>query len=187
MLDLTSAATGLSPYECVFGRPAPLPTVLRYSAVTDVGASISDRKVSRDTLQYLTSLQRTLTRTDQQLHAASVAAHDKSKLRHAVRLIEYKYETGNHVWLRQNAVKGGEARKLSSRWTGPYRVLAKRRNWTYRIAREGEATETTVHHNRLKPCYSGPETPAATPAHPTRIWRRRQPIPILSQRSGSVP
>ena len=171
----TSAATGLSPYECVFGRPAPLPAALRYGAVTDGGAGASAGKVPRDTLQYLTGLQRTLTRTDQQLHAASVAAHEKNKLRHDVRIVEHTYEPGDRVWLRQNAVKGGEAKKLSSRWTGPYRVVSKRRNWTYGVVREGGAVETAVHHNRLKPCHSTPEDSHGTASfHTTRIWRPSQ-------------
>ena len=171
----TSAATGLSPYECVFGRPAPLPAALRYGAVTDGGAGASAGKVPRDTLQYLTGLQRTLTRTDQQLHAASVAAHEKNKLRHDVRIVEHTYEPGDRVWLRQNAVKSGEAKKLSSRWTGPYRVVSKRRNWTYGVVREGGAVETAVHHNRLKPCHSTPEDSHGTASfHTTRIWRPSQ-------------
>ena len=169
----TSAATGLSPYESVFGRPAPLPAALRYSEVADGGDSRSAAKIPRDTLQYLTGLQRTLTRTDKQLHTASVAQHEKNKLRHDVRIVEHVYEPGDRVWLRQEAVKGGEAKKLSSRWTGPYRVVAKRRNWTYSISRDGGVSETTVHHNRLKPCHSRPDTSqAVTSAHPTRTWRR---------------
>ena len=49
----TSAATGLSPHESVFGRPAPLPAALRYSEVADGGDSRSAAKIPRDTLQYL--------------------------------------------------------------------------------------------------------------------------------------
>lgn len=182
----TSAATGLSPYECVFGRPAQLPTALRYSAVADVGESSSAGKVPRDTLQYLTGIQRTLTRSDQQLHTASVNAHTRNKLRHDERIVEHTYEPGDRVWLKQNAVKVGETKKLSPRWTGPYRIIAKRRNWTYSITREGGTSETTAHHNRLKPCHSTPTSSnAVSQGHPTRIWRR-SPLSV-NQRGNLVP
>ena len=184
----TSAATGLAPYECVFGRPAPLPTALRYSTVSDAASSSAGR-VPRDTLQYLTGLQRTLNHLEQQLHTASVSSHDKNKLRHDERIVEHIYEPGDRVWLKQNAVKGGESKKLSSRWSGPYRIVAKRRNWTYVIAREGEATETTAHHNRLKPCHSNPAS-SHTPkqGHPTRIWRRsRSPVNQRNQPVSQAP
>ena len=59
----TSASTGLSPYECVFGRPAPLPTALRYRVVTEGGDNSQGQRVPRDTLEYVVGLQRTLTRT----------------------------------------------------------------------------------------------------------------------------
>lgn len=173
----TSAATGLSPYECVFGRPAPLPTALRYRAVSSGGDNVPVRRVPRDTFEYLAGLQRTLARTDQQLHAASVAAHERSKLKHDTRIVEHVYDPGDLVWLRQNAVKGGEVRKLSSRWTGPYRVVDKGRNWTYRIVREDGGTPMTVHHNRLKPCHTDSERAhRATPTYPTRVFHRSQPV-----------
>ena len=57
-----SASTGFSPYESVFGRPPPLPTDLVYSQVRSAG--LTDAQVPPDTLQYLSKLQKTLTRTD---------------------------------------------------------------------------------------------------------------------------
>ncbi|KAF0297739.1 hypothetical protein FJT64_004830 [Amphibalanus amphitrite] len=51
----TSTATGLSPYECVFGRPAPLPTALRYSTNKKTAqciAQLADEEIKRCEKEY---------------------------------------------------------------------------------------------------------------------------------------
>ena len=107
----TSAVTGFSPYESVFGRPPSLPSDLAYSQVHSAGTA--DKQVPPDTLQYLSRLQKTLTRTDQLVLEASMATHNRSKLRHDARIVEHTYTVGDRVWLRRHAVtRYGPTRSL---------------------------------------------------------------------------
>ena len=178
-------STGLSPYESVFGRPPTLPPDLLYREVS--AAAAAPAETAPDVLGYLTGLQETLARTDRLLQEASVEAHGQSKLRHDARIVENVYAAGDRVWLRKQAVKGGEVRKLSSHWEGPYRVVEKLRNWTYKIKKEGGSAESTVHHNRLKPCHSDPEKPRANAPAPPRIQsdrRRSGPTRVVDDRPG---
>ena len=147
-------STGLSPYECVFGRPPTLPVDVMYGgARAPAGPSPA---APADILAYVCGLQQTLETTDTMAYDASVAAHQTSKTTHDARILEHVYTPGDRVWMRREAFKKGESRKLASVWDGPYRVKDKLRSWTYRVQREGGSKECVVHHNRLKPCHSTP-------------------------------
>ena len=148
---------GMSPYEAVFGRQVKLPVDRTFGE----GAQVApDQSGEPDILSYVKRLQETIDSTDQLIRDASVSAHEKSKVLHDSRLVESVFEVDDRVWLRKQVFKRGETPKLSWRWEGPYRVLEKRRGWTYRIGKEGAGgVSKVVHHNRLKLCVSTPTVP----------------------------
>ena len=59
------------------------------------------------------------------------------------------------MWLHSSIIKKGQHRKLYHPWTGPYEVLKKISEVTYRIKQvEGRRQCRIVHFDRLKPCPS---------------------------------
>ena len=65
------------------------------------------------------------------------------------------YETGKFVWLKNDMRKKGVSPKLSYRWDGPYKILTKLSDVTYRIQRTPRSKQKIVHFDRTKP-YEGP-------------------------------
>lgn len=182
----THDSTGISPYEAVFGRPAKLPLDRTFGEEAQVLFEQSVGR-NRDILSYVTQLQETVENTEQSIKDASVTSHQQSKILHDSKLVETVFEVGDRVWLRRQAYKKGESPKLAWRWEGPFRILEKRRGWTYKIGTDGigGGGSKIVHHNRLKLCvstptvpqrHSGPERSKETTL-PVRIPDLNPPIP----------
>lgn len=66
------------------------------------------------------------------------------------------FQAGDNVWLHCPAVKPGLTSKLAQPWTGPYRVVKRINDVTYRILRltgpAGRRSRMVVHSDRLKLC-----------------------------------
>ena len=132
-------------------------------------------------------LQETIDSTDQLIRDSSVSAHEKSKILHDSRLVESVFEVDDRVWLRKQVFKRGETPKLSWRWEGPYRVLEKRRGWTYRIGKEGTSgVSKVVHHNRLKLCVSTPTVPQRHSAREAESVRSAEARPREAESARPV-
>ena len=69
------------------------------------------------------------------------------------------FTEGQFVWLRHDQRKKGISPKLTNRWDGPFRVITKLSNVTYRIQRTPRTPQKIVHYDRLK-LYEGPELDA---------------------------
>ena len=65
------------------------------------------------------------------------------------------YETGCFVWLKYDLRRKGVSPKLSYRWDGPYKIMSKLSDVTYRIQRSRRSKPKIVHFDRTKP-YEGP-------------------------------
>ena len=66
------------------------------------------------------------------------------------------YQVGDLVWLHSSVVPRGYSRKLHLPWTGPYKVLKRLSDVTYRIqSSRGRRCLCVVHFNRLRPCTDG--------------------------------
>ena len=64
------------------------------------------------------------------------------------------YVQGSMVWLFNPVVPKGRAKKFHKPWTGPYKVLSKLTDHTYRIKHTCRPFKTkVVHFDRLKPCH----------------------------------
>ena len=66
------------------------------------------------------------------------------------------FTVGQFVWLRNDSRKKGVSPKLTNRWDGPFRVITKLSNVTYRIQRSPRTPQKIVHYDRLK-LYEGPK------------------------------
>ena len=63
--------------------------------------------------------------------------------------------SGQFVWLRNNFRKKGISPKLTNRWEGPYRIITRLSDVTYRIQLTPWTKPKIVHFDRLKP-HEGP-------------------------------
>eukprot|EP00731_Ephydatia_muelleri_P032177 Em0023g684a len=81
------------------------------------------------------------------------------------------YQKGDFVWLHCPAVPRGHSPKFHRPWQGPYEVEEKLGDVVYRIRKNRQAKQLTVHFNRLKP-YTQPVM-----GHPTgeTIEEQRKP------------
>ena len=62
------------------------------------------------------------------------------------------YEEGQVVWLHHHLRKKGRSPKLTRPWTGPYVILNKLSDVTFRIQATPRSRQQIVHADRLKPC-----------------------------------
>jgi hypothetical protein len=69
-----------------------------------------------------------------------------------------RYERGDAVWLHNPARKKGISPKLTRAWEGPFLVVNRLSEVTYRIQRGPKTKMKVVHFDRLKP-YKGEEKP----------------------------
>ncbi len=92
------------------------------------------------------------------------------------------FEPGDLVWLHCPAVPRGHSKKLHRPWTGPFRVVSKLSDATYRIQRTRvRRRRVVVHFDRLKRCPHSMRPADEAPTAPHRAPRRLPDI----QRPGS--
>ena len=72
------------------------------------------------------------------------------------------YQVGDHVWLHTTVLACNNTKKLHHPWTGPYRVVKRLTDSTYRIQLPSNPCKRLlVHFDRLKPCSTEALTAAA--------------------------
>ena len=75
--------------------------------------------------------------------------------------IHEKFSKGQFVWLRNDFRRKGVSPKLTNRWEGPFKVITRLSDVTYRIQLTPRSKPKIVHFDRLKP-FEGPN-PASWP------------------------
>ena len=136
------SATGFSPFFLMFGREAKLPVDLMYG---------SNRIEERCATEYAHNLREGL-----QSAYALVREHCKAEHRRQKDIYDEKvhgkpFVPGELVWLHSPAVPRGQSRKLHLPWKGPLKVLERRGDCVYKIARPRGKKPQWVHFDRLKP------------------------------------
>ena len=141
------ASTGYTPFFLMFGRVARLPVDLIYGSAS---------KEVPSTMEYVANLRTILELAYARARDHSATAHNRQRQHYNRRVHGAPYARGDLVWLHSPAVPAGVARKLHSPWKGPYLVLDRLLDCTYRIqdTAAGRAPRV-VHFNRLKP-YTAP-------------------------------
>ena len=88
------------------------------------------------------------------------------------------FEPDDLVWLHCLAVPRGQSRKLHCPWTGPFRVVRKLSDATYRIQNvRAQRQRLVVHFDRLKPCPSNIRLPDAEITSQAPKQKGRSPTP----------
>ena len=106
-------------------------------------------------LQNAATLENQLTTAFETAHKQMGRQHLHQKEYCDKKLHGQAYQKGNLVWLHSSVIKKGQHRKLHHPWTGPYQVLEKISEATYRIKQVvGRRQCKIVYFDILKPCPS---------------------------------
>lgn len=76
---------------------------------------------------------------------------DTMKKRHDKTINFHEYNVGDAVWLHDATKKEGLSKKLRNHWIGPFLVIKKLSDVTYRIQETQISKPKVVHSDRLKP------------------------------------
>ena len=138
-------STGESPNMMMFGRETRLPVDLLVEgpAVEDAGTTDFAQKLRQN-------LQEAHTRARQCLRQSA----RRQKRNYDRKAYGRGLQKGQFVWLFNKSKKKGRSPKLELRWDGPFLVVKKLSDVTYRVQRKPGSKAFVVHGDRLKP-YTG--------------------------------
>ena len=136
------ATTGFTPFYLMFGRQAKLPVELMYG---------TPEPESLTSTEYANRLKSSLTEAYQ-----SVRLRTARQLEHQAELYNQKlhgkpHGVGSHVWVLFPQVPRGKSKKLYRPWSGPFVVVKRLSDVTYRVQEvKNRRRRIVVHFNRLK-------------------------------------
>eukprot|EP00731_Ephydatia_muelleri_P034801 Em0078g1a len=91
------------------------------------------------------------------------AEHKRQKELYDQKVHGKPFSPGELVWLHSTAVPRGRSRKLHHPWKGPFKVMERLGETTYKIKNlQGRRKTTFVHFDRLKPCVISDDKPENT-------------------------
>ena len=137
--------TGYSPFFLMFGRKARLPIDIMY------GTGQADNFSAHG---FVNDVSVILENAYQHVHNTMGFKQDRQKELHDRKQHGEFYQTGDLVWLHSPVVPCGASRKLHQPWTGPYKIIKRLADVTYRIqnCNGRRHRRLVVHFDRLKPC-----------------------------------
>ena len=142
------SSTGYTPFYLMLGRQAQLPVDIIYRpSCTDL------QSASPPTSAYASELQNRLLRAFDLVRDHTSMHHERQKAFYDRKVYGKLYTPGDSVWLYSPVPQRGTSRKLYHPWTGPFKVVKKISDVTYRIQQQqGKRVRKIVHFDRLKPC-----------------------------------
>ena len=144
------SSTGYSPFFLMFGRKAKLPIDLMYGF----------QQAQTTTNEYVAELQRTISTAYQHVREKVKGQHERQKEYYNRKIHGKPYSVGDLVWLYSPVVAKGRSKKLHHPWLGPYMIIKKLSDVTYRIQHcNNKKKRMVVHFDRLKPCHPGTRFP----------------------------
>ncbi|MES9883736.1 MAG: DDE-type integrase/transposase/recombinase [Sedimenticola sp.] len=159
-------STKFSPAMLMFGHELRLPIDVIVGDPPKAKPQISD---------YASHLRTSLNTAFKKVRDNLEASHKIQKDTYDVKVAGMRIEEGDDVWLHSPAVKVGRTTKLNCPWEGPYTVLQKMSDVTYKIKRAGGRKEKVVHYNRLKP-YNQSKGNAASQTQIPNLAREQQVV-----------
>ena len=160
--------TGYSPFFLMFGRQARLPIDIAYGTqqVTPTGKH-----------QYVCDLRKSLHRAYEDVRKNFNLKLSRQKEFYNRKVHGNPFDKDNLVWLHSTVIPRGKSHKFHRPWTGPYRVVKRLSDVTYRIqSLGGRRKRLVVHFDRLKPCDPN-----------TRFADSNNSVPDSSPSSTSLP
>ena len=158
--------TDVTPFSMMLGREARLPEDLIY------GLPVGGAPVPQGGREYVEHLKKAMQNAYKSIRDEAWKEMQHQKNVYDERQNERQcYQKGDFVWLHCPAVPRGHSPKFHRPWQGPYEVEEKLGDVVYRIRKNRQAKQLTVHFNRLKP-YTQPVM-----GHPTgeTIEEQRKP------------
>ena len=140
------ASTGYTPFYLMFGREARLPLDIMYGTNQTPLALPSAGEYAKQLQNHLLNSY-DLVRKHIEIHyQRQTVSYDK-------RMHGKPYKPGDLVWLHSSVPPRGASTKLYYPWTGPFKVVKKLSEVTYRIQQaQGKRVRKIVHFDHLKPC-----------------------------------
>ena len=142
------SSTGYTPFYLMFGREAQLPLDILYgtnqpTAVHSMG-------------EYAKQLQNRLLTAYELVREHISTQHQRQKTLYDKKVHGKPYKPGDLVWLHSPVPPRGSSHKLYHPWTGPFKVVKKLSEVTYRLQQvQRPRTRKVVHFDRLKLCRDG--------------------------------
>ena len=160
--------TGYSPFYLMFGRKPRLPV--------DLSLGTSQPKPSCHA-EYAQEMQKSFSEAHSMVRDKMSAQLDQQKDVYDKRCHGQPYDIGDLVWLHSTVVPKGRQKKLHHPWIGPFQVIKKISDVTYRIQDPNRRSRRhVVHFNRLKKCTSPPKSPQSTPdVSPEQVMDKETP------------
>ena len=150
------SSTGYSPFYLMFGHKPRLPVDVMYNT----------GEAKRNIPEYITTLKKTLSNAYTKVQQNVSGKQEHQKELYDKRIHEDPHKPGDLVWLYNPAVPKGRVKKFHCPWTGPYQVLKKPSDATYKIKNVRSHKTKTIHFDRLKRCAEN--TRFLTPPNSTR-------------------
>ena len=145
------ASTGYTPFYLMFGNEARLPVNIMFGPTPADATSPNE---------HAAQLQVSIRQAFQAVQENMATAHKRQKEHYDRHVHGKAFQPNDLVWLLITAVPLGHPRKLHCPRTGPYRVLHRLIDCTYKIQCWKKRNHThIVHFNRLKPCPPDMRTP----------------------------
>ena len=135
--------TDCTPAQMMLGRELRLPVDLA------IGRPPDTPEPAVNGPEFVRKLREHLTDVHQVVRQKLKIAAEVMKTRHDVKSSEAVFEPGDRVWFHNPRRVKGLCPKLMSDWEGPYEVLHRLSDVTYRIRKTNRAKPKVVHANRL--------------------------------------
>eukprot|EP00731_Ephydatia_muelleri_P022337 Em0014g928a len=137
------ASTGFSPFFLMFGRQVKLPVDLMYGTTQGKETAV---------MEYVKNLKDGLLEAYALVRDRCETEHKRQKSIYDRKVHGEPYSEGDIVWLYTPAVPSGQSRKLHRPWKGPYKVVERLGDATYKLQGTRGRRPQIVHFDRLKPC-----------------------------------
>jgi transposase InsO family protein len=165
------ATTGYTPFFLMFGREARLPLDLMYHSCTPETVTHSE---------YATRMKDSIEKAYDRVRTKFGQEQRAQKQFYDQKCHGKPYTPGDLVWLHSTVVARGKSRKLHHPWTGPWKVLKRIADTTYRLQDcRNPRKKLVVHFDRLKRCTEDTrmEQPqAAIREERHKPWKRSKPV-----------
>ena len=156
--------TGYSPFFLMFGRQARMPIDVIYGSPNTEPSS---------SLEHVANLRRRLKVAYEKVRERMGDKLDRQKDFYNRRVHGNPFNEGDWVWLHSVVIPRGQAKKFHRPWTGPFKIVRRIGDATYRIQDlRNRRRRVVVHFDRLKVCPRDmrlPQLPSCNTPAPSQI------------------